>query len=189
MRAEKNSQSDGMGRRFGAPRQLHRMEKIMNIKIFTIPFSKERKQFDDSEMRKFLEGKDVSSVNQNMIFVDGAQYWAVLVKYEEKKPAKPQEASDSKESKAAHNDPAKADEKQPPPPLTLKEKEGFELLRKWRYAVAESAGVPLYAVCHNKELELIARAWPKDLPSLKNIKGLRPFFVTKYGQDIISAMK
>ena len=72
----------------------------------------------------------------------------------------------------------------PPPEV----EERYEKLRAWRKTRAEARKVEVQVIAPNAVLWAIARADPKDLPSLAQVEGMDDFRLEQYGPEILSAI-
>ncbi|MBV8781817.1 MAG: ATP-dependent DNA helicase RecQ, partial [Phycisphaerae bacterium] len=64
----------------------------------------------------------------------------------------------------------------------------FDRLRAARLELARERQLPPYCICHDSTLKQIARASPRDLASLEQVKGMGPMKVRMYGEKLLSAM-
>ena len=69
--------------------------------------------------------------------------------------------------------------------LTEKQKEMFELLRKWRFEQAHTEGVAVYRVLNNDSLSRVAVRLPLTNEELALIKGFGEMKVQKYAEMIL----
>ncbi|MEZ5210724.1 MULTISPECIES: DNA helicase RecQ [unclassified Gordonia (in: high G+C Gram-positive bacteria)] len=72
--------------------------------------------------------------------------------------------------------------------LSGEEGQLFEVLRKWRYAVAKEADAPAYTVFNNATLEAIAQVRPGNLDELLGISGVGQAKADKYGEAVIGVI-
>ncbi len=61
-------------------------------------------------------------------------------------------------------------------------------LKEWRRSVSKQLGVPAFVVMHDRTLFDIAMSMPVDKEELKEIHGLGPTKIIRYGQDILKAV-
>ena len=71
----------------------------------------------------------------------------------------------------------------PPPELSSGDEEIYEELRKWRLGAAGDR--PAYHVASNRTLIAIASSKPLDEDQLRDIAGVGPAFMEKYGSDVL----
>ncbi|MGB3303754.1 MAG: DNA helicase RecQ [Gordonia sp. (in: high G+C Gram-positive bacteria)] len=64
----------------------------------------------------------------------------------------------------------------------------FEVLRRWRAAVAKEAGLPAYTVLGNKSLEEIAAMKPANRDELLGITGIGQNKLEKYGDQVLEIL-
>lgn len=65
----------------------------------------------------------------------------------------------------------------------------FARLRVWRKQTAEQAGVAVYNVFTNEHLAQVVRERPADLAALGRIDGIGAARVSKYGQELLTALE
>lgn len=75
-----------------------------------------------------------------------------------------------------------------PRPLTPRERECVDELRRWRRETAEEAGMPAYMVCQDRTLEHLAIARPKSIDELFSIFGLGAAKIDRYGAEILKRL-
>ena len=63
------------------------------------------------------------------------------------------------------------------------------MLSAWRRVVAEEAGVPAFAIMHQRTLMAIADQLPVSLAELKNVPGMGKMKLKKYGSDIMQVVR
>lgn len=68
------------------------------------------------------------------------------------------------------------------------EQQRFVRLKQVRTELAREKQLPPYCICHDKTLAAIARAAPSDLASLEDVKGMGPFKVKMYGEQLLAAV-
>ena len=77
----------------------------------------------------------------------------------------------------------------PAPPdddkLTSADQAVFDALREWRAVRARAAGVPAYVVFHDRTLRAVAQGRPADTAALRQLPGVGPVKVTRYGDELI----
>lgn len=61
----------------------------------------------------------------------------------------------------------------------------FAQLRAWRAQKAKDADVPAYTIAHNKTLKAIAQAQPVTMLALKEVEGMGPKSVKRFGDEIL----
>jgi len=64
----------------------------------------------------------------------------------------------------------------------------FERLRKWRLELARKHRWPPYCVLQDATLLEIARARPRAMRELLQIKGMGPTRVEKYGEELLAEL-
>ncbi|HVT90064.1 MAG TPA: ATP-dependent DNA helicase RecQ [Tepidisphaeraceae bacterium] len=66
--------------------------------------------------------------------------------------------------------------------------ERFDRLRSVRMELAKARQLPPYCICHDSTLKLIAKLRPDTLGRLEQIKGMGPYKVKMYGEQLLSAI-
>ncbi len=79
--------------------------------------------------------------------------------------------------------------KTPPPVLTEEARRAVTRLKKWRLERAFAERVPAYMICPDRTLEELAHARPETLDALKDIHGLGESKITRYGADLLVALR
>ena len=139
----------------------------MNIKVFKIRLNKEHCQEDQNKMNEFLDAVEIKLTSTNFVTTSTVDFWSAVVFYEAKKVKK-----------------INLDETE----LTLKEKEIYSALKKWRSSKAQLLELPHYMICHNSHLIAIAVKKPQNLDDFKTIKGFGENKTANFGDDILSLL-
>lgn len=71
------------------------------------------------------------------------------------------------------------------PELSAVEEALTEKLREWRAAEAKRLRVPAYMVLHDRTLNAVAMAKPKNLRQLLDVDGMGPAKVEKFGEELL----
>lgn len=69
------------------------------------------------------------------------------------------------------------------------QQELFKKIKSWRWKRANELRVPAFFILHNRVLIEICKALPKDIDSLKRIKGMGEKKLNSYGNEIIAIIK
>ena len=138
----------------------------MNIKVFNIRLNKEHCKEDQNKMNDFLDSVEIKLTSTNFVTTSSVDFWSAVVFYETKKIA-----VDTKIE------------------LTLKEKEIYSELMKWRNDLAINLGWAAFRICHNSHLISIAKMNPRTLDELKKIKNFGEKRTLNYGEEIIAILK
>ena len=141
----------------------------MQFKLFTIPITDSGAALD--EMNQFLRGHKVLETDKHLVQNEHGATWCFCVSY-------------IINSKPANIKKEKVDYKNV---LDTKVFEVFSELRKIRKQIAETDGIPAYAVFTDEELAGIAKLEELTVANLKNVKGIGTKKAEKYGKRIISA--
>jgi ATP-dependent DNA helicase RecQ len=80
----------------------------------------------------------------------------------------------------------RGDDKVPVPAATAADPALLAALRAWRTARSKEERVPPYCIFHDRTLEAIASARPKDHLALLGVPGLGPKKAEKYGEHVLS---
>jgi superfamily II DNA helicase RecQ len=72
-----------------------------------------------------------------------------------------------------------------PAPMTLEDEAVAARLRSWRSAEAKRLGVPAYVVLHDRTLNALAQARPRNPNQLLAVDGMGPAKVEKFGSPIL----
>ncbi len=139
------------------------------VRLFTLAFDPALGGFDDGPLRAFLAGRELIALDKQFFQQDGRSYWSIWVQY---------------------RDPAAADELGPKPPddLTDEDRRLFEALRDWRRETARDAGVPVYVVATNRQLESIAQQRPQNRGALAGIQGFGKQKLARYGDGLLALL-
>ncbi len=81
-----------------------------------------------------------------------------------------------------------ATRERPPKPDPAELPEGFDVLKAWRRQRAEEDGIPAYVVFHDSTLAEIARRRPRQLWELREITGVGPAKLERYGEAVLAAL-
>ncbi|HET9450642.1 MAG TPA: HRDC domain-containing protein, partial [Aggregicoccus sp.] len=76
----------------------------------------------------------------------------------------------------------------PTEPLTGEQQRLLQQLKGWRLEQARRERLPAYMVCHDRTLELIARARPTTLEALLAVHGLGEAKVKRFGPTLLAAL-
>lgn len=142
----------------------------MKYKVFTI----NAEHGDCDEMNAFLNGKKIVEVEKHFYTEQNAAFWSFCISYLEEVPSSQQQV---KREKTDYKD-----------ILDEKEFERFASLREMRKTIANSEGVPVYAVFTNEELASIAKLQNISKKSLQSINGIGEKRIEKYGDAVIETL-
>lgn len=157
----------------------------MQIQAFHIRLSKEHQAADEAALNAFLRTVTVKKTATQFVAAQ-PNFWSVLVYYEPlNQPAAVPENSLTQEVEKPQKEPQFPETQAP---LTDAEIQIFETLRHWRSEKANELALPNYMICHNRELEDIARMRPQTVAELQKIKGFGPHKMDKYGEEIIAVL-
>jgi len=142
----------------------------MKIKFYHIPAI----DFEESEneLNNFCASKRVASIEKEFVLNGDRSFWSICVSYIEK--------SEILKTKG------KIDYKE------VFDEQDFALfvkLRELRRKVAESEGVPAYALFTNEQLSIIVRDKIEKIDGLNSISGIGKSRIDKYGQMFVDIVK
>lgn len=138
----------------------------MKVKMFRIRMTEEHQQKDQDMLGEFLSSIKLKQLQTAFVKAE-PNYWSLLVLHEEKRVTNNKFSVNSEKE------------------LSEKDKEVLEFLKAWRKDKGEQLNMPLYMICHNKELMSIAKARPKTTEELLKLKGFGKYKTEKFGEDII----
>lgn len=128
-------------------------------------------------MNLFLRSHKVISVQKTLHEIDGAPRWCFCVEYlDGGRPeggSRGQGRSKRIDYKAV---------------LSEEDFAVYARLRDTRKELATAEAVPIYAVCTNEQLSLMAQERPDSLASLKSIDGFGEAKAGKYGKALIASI-
>lgn len=127
---------------------------------------------DESELNIFCASKRVAEIDKQFVSVGENSFWSFCISYIEK--------DNSQKLKGKIDYKEVFDEKD----FAL-----FAKLRELRKRVAESEGVPAYALFTNEQLAIIVREKVTTLEGLSKISGVGKSRIDKYGQRFVDVFK
>lgn len=142
--------------------------------MFTFQFSENIKGFNDSEMKDFIEDKEVIEFAEHFFVHEKIPYLTIILSY--------RDAFYEKEVK-------RFDSKKIIEELDEKEKVVFEELRAWRATQAISEGIPPYLIAKNKHLSIIIKQKINSKNAIADIRGIGKAKAEKYGDAIIKIVE
>jgi superfamily II DNA helicase RecQ len=143
----------------------------MQVKIISVPVVGGERV--NEELNVFLRSKKILQMDKSLVNNDHQAFWSFCIKYIE-------------DTYANDVEKAKIDYRQVLDEATFKQ---FAKLREVRKQIAQSEGIPAYAIFTDEELSGIAKLPEWSLSALKNIKGIGSKKAEKYGERIIKAME
>jgi len=145
----------------------------MNIQfaVFIVPLAPESTQQED--LNKFIRSKRVIEVHKQLVQVASGMIWSFLVEYfdDSKKETPVKQGLDYKEI------------------LSVEDFTIFSRLREIRKKLAETHGIPIYAVFTNEQLAAIAKAKPANTTQLQSIDGIGQAKAEKFGQAVVQSIQ
>lgn len=138
----------------------------MKVALFHIRMTEAFQQKDQDRLEAFLARINLIRLQTAFVEAEPA-YWSLLIFHGEQKITNKKISVDSEKE------------------LSEADKEVYKFLKAWRKDKGEQLNLPLYMICHNKELMSIAKARPKTIEELLHIKGFGEYKSKKFGEDII----
>ncbi|MDR3328315.1 MAG: HRDC domain-containing protein [Prevotellaceae bacterium] len=142
----------------------------MQFQLFNVPISDDGSALE--ELNRFLRSHKVLEVEQQLISLKNGGQWHFCVKYL---------ANAIIDMKPTNTTP-KIDYKEV---LDEKTFAVFSLLREFRKTIAETHGLPVYAVFTNEELANIAKLEEINIDSLKKIHGIGEKKAERFGKQLV----
>ena len=135
----------------------------MPYRLFTLIIDESSGGFDDQEFHEFTRAHFIVSAKQEILMYKNVPYMAIFVEYRNKKKIHPTKY---------FSNPSKKDPEGDDRPLTPKQMESYEQLRKWRNEKAIEKGIPTMNVLHNIHLKEIVRRNVRSKGELLKISGI-----------------
>ncbi len=139
--------------------------------VFTLPLVHGSREEED--LNTFIESHRIIQITREIVTVS-TPCWSLLVEYEDRRVEGKQSGG-----------PTQIDYKEV---LSETDFALFRTLRDLRKGVAESHGVPVYAVFTNQQLADIARTRPTSIAELQKIDGIGQGKSDRYGEIFIGAI-
>lgn len=143
----------------------------MRVKFFAVPALDPGAA--ESDLNRFLAQCRVLSIDRQLVSDSGGSYWAVSVTYLERS------AATSKPGKS------RVDYKEV---LSPEDFEVYAALRQLRKEVAESDGVPPYAVFNNAQLAEMVQKRMRTTDELGQISGVGPSRIEAHGATFLERL-
>ena len=131
----------------------------------------------EEQLNDFLQSHYIVSVVREFSVLSGGAYWFFCVEYRDS-PVPASGGSGRQNNK--HKDYKEI--------LSEEEFAIYAQLRNVRYEISQKEAVPVYTICTNEQLAIIARDRPATLAELKKIPGLGEAKVEKYGPILLAAL-
>lgn len=141
----------------------------MQFTIFAIPYFGDKTK--ENELNAFLRSKKVVTVSKELVTVANEAYWSFCVRWLLGEPStKPQKVDYTKG-------------------LTQAEFIKYEQLKVIRKQLAQTMGIPAYAVFTNKELCEVAKLTEITKKTLLTVEGIGQGKLQKVGEDFLKLYK
>lgn len=144
----------------------------MNYKIFNIPIPNSETELNI--MNKFLGGIRIISVQKEIVAAGGSSYWSFAIEYYHEK----NNISAARKNKIDYRE-----------VLSEEDFAVYSSLRELRKNIAESEGVPVYAVFTNEQLSEMVKNRVVSNNALSKIPGIGDKKVNAYGERFIQKLK
>ena len=138
------------------------------VRLITLAFDPAVGAFDDEALRAFIAGRELLGLDKHFFQQDGRSYWSVWVEY--------------------RCTPAAGETRRRPAGLSGETLRLFEALREWRREAAGEAGVPVFVVATNRQLEVIAQQRPRSRAALAQVPGFGKKKLARHGEAILSVL-
>ena len=147
----------------------------MQLKLFIVPVKNIAAA--EAEMNAFLRSHRVLAVKKEFVSEGENSFWTFCVEYLESAPAAGIAAPGNKLPKVDYKE-----------VLQPEEFEVFSRLREWRKGVAETEGIPVYAVLTNEQLAQMVQKRASTKADFKEIEGVGEGRIAKYGDALLERM-
>jgi superfamily II DNA helicase RecQ len=174
----------------------------MQVKLFNTRIDADTIAADQKAINSFMETVTVKSTATQ--FVNGApDFWSILIFYENNEDQKSQKA---KTKDALNNEEANTPLEQTTSteamkpgkatkpievddtPLTEEENQILLALKTWRKDKANEIQQPEFMVFSNATLNGLAKAKPRKVTELNQVKGIGEAKITRYGDDLMAIL-
>ncbi len=136
--------------------------KKMRLKIFSLPYDKQKKSFSEEVVNAFISETEVTDCKTTFFIHENEPVWSVLITYEE---------GSSKRKKDSDA-------------LSEEDSRIYNRLKEWRAKKASEAGVPIFIIFKNETLLEITRKKPVSQEELRSIRGMSDNKLKNYGQEL-----
>jgi len=150
----------------------------MPLKFFAIPALDPAQAEED--LNRFLRAHRAVSITRQLVTAEDRVIWCVAIEYLDGAAQRHESTGHGEASRRSRID---YKEILSPPDFML-----FSKLRDWRKQVAETDGLPVYAVCTNEQLAAIARQRPGTLAALQAIDGIGDGKAQRYGPPLMGLL-
>jgi|WetSurMetagenome_2_1015567.scaffolds.fasta_scaffold364904_2 superfamily II DNA helicase RecQ len=162
----------------------------MQVKLFNTRIDADTIVADQQAINSFME--TVTVKNTATQFVTGSpDFWSILIFYENGEEVIPKKSKSSetvKTSEAFQSPEIVKTPEGPEAPLSEEENQILLALKTWRKDKANEMQQPEFMVFSNATLQGLAKAKPRKLTDLNQIKGIGEAKITRYGDDLMAIL-
>jgi superfamily II DNA helicase RecQ len=152
----------------------------MRLKFFSVPFHDP----DDvaGDVNQFLAGHRILAIERNLVQDGANSAWAICITYQ----ATDADSPPPSRAPSGFSRRGKPDYKEvlSPPEFAV-----YSRLRDLRKELAESQGVPVYALFTNEQLALMVQKRIASLAALRDIPGIGDSRSEKYGEPFLQTIR
>ncbi|MCB9477664.1 MAG: HRDC domain-containing protein [Deltaproteobacteria bacterium] len=166
----------------------------VRLKIFTLEFDDEKRNFDDRELQAFLKGRDLRRFSDHFFIHHGRPYLTVVASYLGEAPT-------ARDASGSHG--STGGEKPTIPEATTattrtrdlreeldaRQRDIFDRLSAWRLRQAKRESSPAYVVATNRQLVEIIQRSPSRVGELHAVRGFGHARVERYGELLLLALR
>lgn len=144
----------------------------MKLKVFALPAAGD--DLAEDSVNHFLARHRIAQVDRQLVQAGAGSYWTVCIGYWESTSEPPSRARKTRiDYREVLND------------TRFRE---YAALREWRKAVAESEGVPVFAIFSNEQLANIVQLETATLAAMATIDGIGSSKLAQYAQAVLAAL-
>ena len=152
------------------------------LKIVTLPFDEKIGEFEQEKLEKVLGKVQIVKYQAELVKREGKDYWTAFVEYENMEKF---DKNSGKNNFVQKGNEFKDINKNPIEYLTEDERELYKILKEWRAGEAQLLGYPPYIIASNQLLVDIAKANPKSVEELSQLRGMGKRKIRDYGEEIL----
>ena len=130
---------------------------------------------EQDELNRFLRGHRIVQTSKELVSIESASHWALLVEY-----------LDTQEKNTGEPVRSKVDYREI---LNAEDFSLFSKLRETRKKLAEENGLPVYAVCTNEQLAEMVKRKPGSITECMQISGIGQGKAEKFIPSLIECIK
>jgi len=146
----------------------------MKVKTFTTPFAG-KEGFDSKDVNEFIGSNNVAAITTRFLEAHGMTWLAVCVVYDEMK-------RDETTKRGEPRDPVRS-------ALSPDDQATYEVVRKWRNALAERLGRTPFTLLNNREVAEVARRRPRSTEELSAVSGIGRGKIRLFGDELLDLLR